>query len=92
MEELCLMINVRSALEQEEFSLYCIVDDESITMPLSKEDYILDVTTEFLKNKQVRIDFILISLILYCNIIFIILFLIIRNMISILLKSRFWLV
>ena len=31
--------------EREEFSLYCIVEGETFTVPLAKDHYILDVTT-----------------------------------------------
>lgn len=44
-EELCKVIGVDSANEREEFSLYCIVEGETFTVPLAKEHYILDVTT-----------------------------------------------
>ncbi|CAL4069630.1 unnamed protein product [Meganyctiphanes norvegica] len=52
-EEMCNLINVRSTHEQEEFSLYCIVEGDTFTMPLAREEYILDVTTELVKNQQV---------------------------------------
>jgi hypothetical protein len=44
-EELCNVIGVDSANEREEFSLYCIVEGETFTVPLAKDHYILDVTT-----------------------------------------------
>lgn len=44
-EELCNVIGVNSINEREEFSLYCIVEGESFTVPLAKDHYILDVTT-----------------------------------------------
>jgi len=47
------MLGVRSPLEMEEFSLYCIVEGDPYTMPLSRDEYILDVTTELLKNGQI---------------------------------------
>ena len=47
------MINVRSEHEMEEYSLYCIVEGDTFTMPLAREEYILDVTTELQKNQQV---------------------------------------
>lgn len=53
-EELCVMINVDDPHEMEEFSVYCIVEGDTFTMPLAKEEYILDVTTELHKNHQVR--------------------------------------
>jgi len=52
-EEICLVINVRSDQEMEEYSLYCIVEGDTFTMPLAREEYILDVTTELQKNQQV---------------------------------------
>ncbi|XP_050694860.1 unconventional myosin-XV-like isoform X6 [Eriocheir sinensis] len=52
-EEMCNLISVRSTQEQEEYSLYCIVEGDTFTMPLAREEYILDVTTELLKNQQV---------------------------------------
>ncbi|KAG7164394.1 Unconventional myosin-XV-like 1 [Homarus americanus] len=52
-EEMCNLIGVRSPHEQEEYSLYCIVEGDTFTMPLAREEYILDVTTELLKNQQV---------------------------------------
>lgn len=50
---MCQLINVNNDLEMEEFSLYCIVEGDAFTMPLAKEEYILDVTTELHKNQQV---------------------------------------
>ena len=50
---MCNLISVRSGQEQEEYSLYCIVEGDTFTMPLAREEYILDVTTELLKNQQV---------------------------------------
>ena len=44
-EELCNVIGVDSVNEREEFSLYCIVEGETFTVPLAKDHYILDVTT-----------------------------------------------
>lgn len=52
-EEMCSLIGVRNPNEQEEYSLYCIVEGDTFTMPLAREEYILDVTTELLKNQQV---------------------------------------
>ncbi|KAK7013629.1 hypothetical protein SK128_022807 [Halocaridina rubra] len=52
-EEMCQLISVRSPHEQEEYSLYCIVEGDTFTMPLAREEYILDVTTELQKNQQV---------------------------------------
>lgn len=52
-EELCVMINVTNPQEMEEFSVYCIVEGDTFTMPLAREEYILDVTTELHKNHQV---------------------------------------
>lgn len=51
--EMCALINVNNPLEMEEFSLYCIVEGDAFTMPLAREEYILDVTTELQKNQQV---------------------------------------
>ena len=48
------MINVTNPQEMEEFSVYCIVEGDTFTMPLAKEEYILDVTTELHKNHQVN--------------------------------------
>lgn len=52
-EEICGVINVTSPQEMEEFSLYCIVEGDTFTMPLAREEYILDVTTELHKNGQI---------------------------------------
>lgn len=53
-EELCSVIGVVGGeMELEEFSLYCIVEGDTFTMPLAREEYILDVTTELHKNQQV---------------------------------------
>lgn len=52
-DEICGILGVRSATETEEFSLYCIVEGDPFTMPLSREEYILDVTTELIKNGHV---------------------------------------
>lgn len=46
------MLNVNNTLEMEEFSLYCIIEGDPFTMPLNRDEYILDVTTELLKNGQ----------------------------------------
>ena len=48
------MIKTGSREEMDEFSLYCIVEGDTFTMPLAREEYILDVTTELQKNEQVR--------------------------------------
>merc|ERR1719357_921065 len=42
-EELCTVIGVTSPHEREEFSLYCIIEGQTFTRPLYKEQYILDV-------------------------------------------------
>ena len=49
-EDLCKVIGVETANEREEFSLYCIVEGETFTVPLAKEHYILDVTTELQRD------------------------------------------
>ena len=51
-EELCNVIGVNSANEREEFSLYCIVEGETFTVPLAKDHYILDVTTGKNRDKN----------------------------------------
>ena len=53
LEELCHEISVTTPEEQEEFSMYCLVEGEAFTMPMAREEYILDVTTELRKNNQV---------------------------------------
>ncbi|XP_072386404.1 unconventional myosin-XV [Diabrotica undecimpunctata] len=50
--ELCGLIGVTSEVEQQEFSLYCIVQGDAFTMPLAADEYILDVTTELHKAAQ----------------------------------------
>lgn len=50
--ELCSMLGIDSPVEQQEFSLYCIVQGDAFTMPLAADEYILDVTTELLKSGQ----------------------------------------
>ncbi|XP_012058460.1 PREDICTED: unconventional myosin-XV [Atta cephalotes] len=52
-EEMCNVISVRNSHEMDEFSLYCIVDGDAFTMPLARDEYVLDVTTELQKNHQV---------------------------------------
>jgi myosin-15 len=52
-EEMCNVIFVRNPHEMDEFSLYCIVDGDAFTMPLARDEYVLDVTTELQKNHQV---------------------------------------
>ncbi|KAG0412621.1 hypothetical protein HPB47_010213 [Ixodes persulcatus] len=52
-DEICGILGVRGSTEMEEFSLYCIVEGDPLTMPLSREEYILDVTTELIKNGHV---------------------------------------
>ena len=49
-EDLCNVIGVASPNEREEFSLYCIVEGETFTVPLAKEHYILDITTGAYNN------------------------------------------
>merc|ERR1719322_682686 len=44
--ELCKVIGIESENEKEEFSLYCIVEGETFNVPLTKDHYILDVTTD----------------------------------------------
>lgn len=50
--ELCGLIGITSDTEQQEFSLYCIVQGDAFTMPLAADEYILDVTTELHKAAQ----------------------------------------
>lgn len=50
--ELCSLLGIESEAEQQEFSLYCIVQGDAFTMPLAADEYILDVTTELLKSGQ----------------------------------------
>lgn len=50
--ELCSLLGIESPTEQQEFSLYCIVQGDAFTMPLAADEYILDVTTELLKSGQ----------------------------------------
>lgn len=50
--ELCNLLGVELEAEQQEFSLYCIVQGDAFTMPLAADEYILDVTTELLKSGQ----------------------------------------
>ncbi|XP_050682960.1 unconventional myosin-XV [Leptidea sinapis] len=45
-DELCDLIGVRSSAERAEFSLYCIVAGDALTMPLAADEYVLDVSTE----------------------------------------------
>ncbi|XP_055630321.1 unconventional myosin-XV [Toxorhynchites rutilus septentrionalis] len=50
--ELCALLGIDIVAEQQEFSLYCIVQGDAFTMPLAADEYILDVTTELLKSGQ----------------------------------------
>ncbi|XP_058837161.1 unconventional myosin-XV [Topomyia yanbarensis] len=50
--ELCSLLGIEVSAEQQEFSLYCIVQGDAFTMPLAADEYILDVTTELLKSGQ----------------------------------------
>ncbi|XP_073998346.1 unconventional myosin 10A isoform X4 [Rhodnius prolixus] len=52
-QEMCSLIGVEDPNEIQEYSLYCIVEGDAFTMPLAREEYILDVTTELFKNQQV---------------------------------------
>ncbi|XP_043211488.1 unconventional myosin-XV-like [Amphibalanus amphitrite] len=52
-EDICSVIKIRTREEMDEFSLYCIVEGDTFTMPLAREEYILDVTTELQKNEQI---------------------------------------
>nr|XP_032522171.1 unconventional myosin-XV-like [Danaus plexippus plexippus] len=45
-DDLCELIGVCNPAERAEFSLYCIVAGDSLTMPLAGDEYVLDVTTE----------------------------------------------
>jgi myosin-15 len=56
---MCGLLNITRAEEREEFSIYCIVEGDTFTMPLMKEEYILDVSTELYKNEQVRDSYLL---------------------------------
>ena len=40
------MIGVTTDGERDEFSLYCIIEGQTFTRPLYREQYILDVTTD----------------------------------------------
>ncbi|XP_050297745.1 unconventional myosin-XV isoform X2 [Anthonomus grandis grandis] len=51
-QELCGLIGINAEQEQQEFSLYCIVQGDAFTMPLAADEYILDVTTELHKAAQ----------------------------------------
>lgn len=52
-QEICAnMLMVSEPSEMLEFSLYCIADGDLYTMPLGRDEYILDVTTELIKNHQ----------------------------------------
>ena len=48
--ELCKVIGIDTENEKEEFSLYCIVEGETFNVPLTKDHYILDVTTELQRD------------------------------------------
>jgi len=45
-EDLCKVIGVTADGERDEFSLYCIIEGQTFTRPLYREQYILDVTTD----------------------------------------------
>jgi len=52
-QEICSnMLGVDDQDEMLEFSLYCIADGDLYTMPLNRDEYILDITTELIKNHQ----------------------------------------
>ena len=40
------VIGVTADGERDEFSLYCIIEGQTFTRPLYREQYILDVTTD----------------------------------------------
>lgn len=51
--EICSnMLSIVDPDEMLEFSLYCIADGDLYTMPLNRDEYILDITTELIKNHQ----------------------------------------
>lgn len=51
--EICSnMLMIQEPNEMLEFSLYCIADGDLYTMPLNRDEYILDITTELIKNHQ----------------------------------------
>ena len=54
--ELCKVIGIDTENEMEEFSLYCIVEGETFNVPLTKDHYILDVTTGLDYNFRYRIS------------------------------------
>ena len=52
-QEICSnMLAIKAADEMLEYSLYCIADGDLYTMPLNRDEYILDITTELIKNHQ----------------------------------------
>ena len=54
--ELCKVIGIDTENEMEEFSLYCIVEGETFNVPLTKDHYILDVTTGLHYTCRYRIN------------------------------------
>ena len=54
--ELCKVIGIDTENEMEEFSLYCIVEGETFNVPLTKDHYILDVTTGLYYTSRYRIN------------------------------------
>ena len=54
--ELCKVIGIDTENEMEEFSLYCIVEGETFNVPLTKDHYILDVTTGLHYTFRYRIN------------------------------------
>ena len=52
-EDLCKVIGVNTVGEREEFSLYCIIEGQTFTRPLYREQYILDVTTDLQRQQAI---------------------------------------
>ncbi|KRX63935.1 Unconventional myosin-XV [Trichinella sp. T9] len=51
-KELCIDLNVRSSLEQQEFSLCVVIESDNVMRILSNDEYILDITSELEEMKR----------------------------------------
>ncbi|VDM92703.1 unnamed protein product [Litomosoides sigmodontis] len=51
-QELCQELNVRSAAEQQEFCLCCILESEDKIKMLANDEYVMDVCTELEYNQK----------------------------------------
>ncbi|GFW99206.1 unconventional myosin-XV [Trichonephila clavipes] len=52
-KSICQKMGIENEAEFREFSLYCIVEGDQYTMPLEKDEYVLDLVAELEKNENI---------------------------------------